>query len=65
MDVVITSLNIHLGKVFGALQFVNKGGDEWEGIGIFNCMFIEITVVLTRAESSVLLLNEEEWRSLR
>ena len=31
----------------------------------FDCMLIDISIVLARMESSVFLLNEEEWGGLR
>ena len=64
LDAACNTLHIHLGQVFGSFQFVDEGGDEGERISILNSMFIEVSVVLERAESSILLLDKEERGSL-
>ena len=64
MNVVVSPLNVHLGEILGSFQLVDEGGDEGEWVCIFDGVFIEISIILARMESSVLLLDEEEWRSL-
>ena len=36
--------------------------DEWEGIGILDCSFIEFSVILARLQLSILLVDKEEGR---
>ena len=64
-NVVIPPLHVHLGEVLGSFQFVNEGQNEGEWVGILDHMFIEVPIVLARAESSILLLDEEERGGLR
>ena len=46
LDVVVSPSNIHLGEVLCSFQFVDEGGDEGEWVGILNCMFIKVSIVL-------------------
>ena len=64
MNVVVPLSNIHLGEVFGTFQFVDEGGDEEKQICILDCMLIKVSIVLARAKSSILFLDEEERRGL-
>ena len=45
-DIVVSPSDVHFREEFGTLQFVNEGGDEGKGVGIFNSMFIEGLIVL-------------------
>ena len=60
MDIVISPMNVELGENLCPLEFINKVGDEWEGVCIMDCVFINIAIVLTGAETTVLLFNKEE-----
>ena len=55
---------VHFREIFGSLQFVDEGGDEGEWVSVLDCVFIEISIILTRPQSTVLLLNKEEGRGL-
>ena len=39
-DIVVPPLNIKLGEMFHIFEFVNKVGDEREGVGISDGVFI-------------------------
>ena len=60
MDIVIPPADVKLGEDLCSLKFIDKIRDEWEGIGIMDSVFIEIAIVLTRTETTILLSNEEE-----
>ena len=62
--VVISQTNIRLGEVSSLFQLVYKVGDEEKGICIARSMFIEIVIILARAEFAILLFYKEEERSL-
>ena len=64
VDIVISPLNIKLGKDFGVFEFVNEVGDQREGICISDGVFIEVAIVLAGSESTVLFLDKEERRCL-
>ena len=59
-DVVIFPTDIKLGENLCPLQFINEVRDEWEGICIADHVFIDIAIVLTGAEATVLLFNKEK-----
>ena len=59
-DVVISPTDVEFGENLCPLKFINEVGDEWEGICIADCVFVNIAVVLTRVEATILLFNKEE-----
>ena len=63
--VVIPPPYIKLGENRGMSQFVHEIRDEGEGIGVTNGVFIDVSIVLAGAKSSVFLFDEEEGRGLR
>ena len=63
-DVVVSPLNVELGKVVSIFQLIHKVGDKGKGIGITSGVFVKITVVLTGVEFAVFLLDKEERRYL-
>ena len=64
VNVVVPPADVKLSKQFGIFEFVNEVGDEGEWVGVAGCMFIQVSVVLTGAETAVFLFNEKEWRCL-
>ena len=62
--IVIPPSDIKFGEDFGISQLVYEIEDEGKGVGVVNGVFIDITVVLTGAESSIFLFHEEERRGL-
>ena len=64
-NVIVARSNVEFGEVFGPFQFVQKFGDEREGISVLSCPFVQISIVLARSELPVLFPYEEEGRCLR
>jgi hypothetical protein len=46
-DVVVTPLDIQLGKDCGLLELVNKVLDAWEWIPVFDSYSIKLSVIMT------------------
>ena len=63
-DIVISPLHIKLGKDLGILKFVDEVRDQGKGVCILNGVAVEILVILTGSEASILFLDEEEGRCL-
>ena len=63
-DIVIPPTDIKFGKNLCSLEFINEIRDEWEGICIANHVFVDIAIVLTSAETTILLFNKEEGEHL-
>ena len=64
LDVVISPLDIKFGEDLCPLEFIDEVGNEWKGVCITDCVFINVVVILTRAEATILFFNEEEGRCL-
>ena len=58
--IVVSPVNVKLGEDFGISQLIYEVGDEGKGVGIANSVFVDVMIVLARAESSVFLFNEKE-----
>ena len=63
-DVVISPPDIELSEKSGILHVVNQLRNEGERVSIVNGVAVKIAIILTRAKSSILLWDEEEWGSL-
>ena len=63
-DVVISPSYIKLGEDLGVFEFVNEIGDQGEGVGISDSVFVKVAEILAGSEASILFLDEEERRSL-
>ena len=59
-DVVIFPTDVKLGENLCSLEFINEIGDEWKEVCVANSVFVDIVIVLTRAETTILLFNKEE-----
>ena len=59
VNIVVSPLNIKLGEVPGIFEFVDKVGDEGEGVHVVDGMLIQIVVILAGAEFPVLFDKEE------
>ena len=46
-------------------QGIDEVGDAWKGVRILDCMRIDVAVVLTGSEHSILLQHKEEGGRLR
>ena len=58
--IVVSPSNIEFGEDLSVSQLIYEVGDEGEGVGVTDGMFVDVSIVLAGAESSILLLNEEE-----
>ena len=58
--IVVPPANVKLGEDLGVSQLVYEIGDEGKGVGVTNSVFIDVSVVLARAESSIFLFDEKE-----
>ena len=63
-DIVITPLNIEFGEQCGVLHVIDQLRDEGERISIVNSVGVEIPIILTRSQGSVLLGYKEKRRGL-
>ena len=63
-DIVITPSNIEFGEQCGVLHVINQLRDEGERIPVVNSVGVEISIILTRSQGSVLLGYEEKRRGL-
>ena len=57
-DVVVPPADVKLSKQFGVFEFVDEVRDEGEWIGIVGGMFVQVSVILTGAETAILLFNK-------
>ena len=64
LDVVISPSYIKLGEDLRVFEFVNEVRDQREGVCISDSVAVEVLVVLTGSEASILFFDEEEWGSL-
>ena len=58
--VVVPPSDVELGEDLGVSQFIHEIRDKREGVGVMDGMFVDVTIVLAGAKSSVLLFDEEE-----
>ena len=63
-NVVITPSNIEFGEQCRVLHVIDQLRDEGERIPVANSVGVEIPIVLTRSQGSVLLGHEEKRRGL-
>ena len=63
-NVVVPPANIKLGEQFGVFELVDEVRDEGEWVGVSGGMFVQVAVILTRAEATIFLLDKEEWGCL-
>ena len=60
MDVVISPMDIELGENLFPLEFIDEVRDEWKGVCIADCVFVNIAIVLIGVEATILLFSKEE-----
>ena len=58
--VVVSPPNIEFGEDLSVSQLIYEVGDEGKWVSVVDGVFINVTIVLAGAESSVLLFNKEE-----
>lgn len=59
-DVVVSPAEVNFGENTGPFELVDEFGNEGKGILVLDSAFVEFTVVLYRAQSTVLLLDKEK-----
>ena len=61
-DIVVSPSDVKFGEDLGIFHLVNEILDQWEGIGIFDGVGVDISVILAWLEGvrSILLIDEEE-----
>ena len=61
-DIVVSPSDVELGEDLGVFHLINEILDQREGVGIFDSVGVDISVVLAWSEGvgSVLLIDEEE-----
>jgi len=65
LNIVVPPLDIRFGEILEMLESVNKVGDTREGINVLDGVGIDVVVVLTGTEYSILLQDKEEGRRLQ
>ena len=63
-DVIVSPSDIKFDENFCPLEIIDEIRNEWKGVCIMDCVFVNIAVILTRAEVTILLFNKEEGRCL-
>ena len=46
-------------------EIIDEVRDQWQGIGVLDCMFIQVAVVLDWLEFPILLFDKEKGGGLR
>ena len=64
-NVVIAPSHIKFGEDISVFYLTDEVRDKRERVGIFDCVFINISVVLTRSEAIVTFSHKEKERCLR
>ena len=66
LDIVVSPSDIELGEDFCPLEFINEVRNERKRVCITDSVFIDVAIVLTGSEATVLLFDDEErgclWR---
>ena len=62
VNIIVSPLDMKFGKDLGIFDVVNEGLDKGEGVGVFNSVTIDISVVLAGSKSvrGIFLINKEE-----
>ena len=60
LDIIVSPSDIELGEDFRPLKFINEVRNEGKRVCIMDGVFIDIVIVLTGSEATVLLFNKEE-----
>ena len=65
-DIIVSPSDIKLSKDFRPLEFIDKVRNEEKRVCITNGVFIDVVIVLTGSETTILLFDKEErgclWR---
>ena len=63
-NIVVSGSKVKLAKHSSAFEFVDEFGDQGEGVGILDCAFVQVAIVLTGTKGAILLEYKEEWACL-
>jgi hypothetical protein len=61
VDIIVSPSYVELGEVSRALESMDEIVDEGEGVSIFSRDGIECSIVLDKAELTILPLDEKDW----
>jgi len=65
-NIIVSPVDVKLGKEVFLCKIVNEFRDEWQWIFIRDCPLVQVPIVLYRMELAILLSNQEEatgiWR---
>ena len=66
-DVVVSPSDVKFSEDRGVFYLINEILDQWERVGIFDSMCVDISIVLARLEGirSVFFVDKEEGGCLR
>ena len=59
-DIVISPSDIELGEYLCPFEFIDEIRNKWEGVSIADCVFIDVSIVLTGARATIFFLDKEE-----
>ena len=59
-DIIVSPSNVELDEDFRPLEFIDEVGNEEKRVCVTDSVFVDIAIVLTRSEATVLLFDEEE-----
>ena len=64
LKVIVTAAKVQFSEELGTLETVNEVGDEGEGVGVVDCLGVDILIVLNHVFKAILFWDKEDWRSL-
>ena len=59
-DIVIPPSDVKLSEYLCPLEFIDEIRNKWEGVCIMDCVFVDVSIVLTGVEATILFLDKEE-----
>ena len=64
LDIIVFPSDVELGEDFRPLESIDKVGNEGKRVCVMDSVFIDVVIVLTGWEATVLLFDEEERECL-
>ena len=55
MDIVVSPSDVKFDKQGGFFHVINEFGDEGQGVGISDCMGVQVAIILAWAQGPILL----------
>ena len=59
-DIIVSPLDVELGEDFHPLKVIDKVGNEGKRVCIADSVFVDVVIVLTGSEATVLFFDKEE-----